>query len=231
MRDRPSSPFVFLLEQYLTYLHHLVSQRSIVWEEQCPNRQTSSQSSKPQLHHHRRKASVLLVVLVVEFIICWTPLYLYHTIGTFDSSIYRSLPSWMLDLFLLLSFLSASCNPMTYYFMSHRYRKLLSLTLRRFCCKRSEPKSIHKTLKQNLVVVQFIVIDGQKKCLLTRTIKSNPTWEEKTPLRRSEKKAYALIAEATITSRSPYSKLRSRSSSRCSAFKKTANMKEDGICY
>ncbi|CAF2935709.1 unnamed protein product [Rotaria sp. Silwood2] len=76
------------------------------------------------MDRHRRKALKLLIVIIVEFFICWTPLFIYHTFGTFDKKFYRSMPSIFVDLILLFSFASLLCNPFTYYFMSKRYRML-----------------------------------------------------------------------------------------------------------
>lgn len=124
-------------------------------------------------NRHRRKASKLLVVLIVEFIICWTPLYLYHTIGTFDNSTYRFLPGWLLDVFLLLSFLSASCNPITYYFMSHRYRNILSFTWQRIRSRRFRSTLSTRTPNENSIVVQFVIVNQEQHIFLNRLTKSN----------------------------------------------------------
>ena len=56
------------------------------------------------MDRHRRKALRLLIVLIVEFFLCWTPLYIYHTIGTFKKDFYRSVPGVWVDLILLCSF-------------------------------------------------------------------------------------------------------------------------------
>lgn len=82
------------------------------------------QSISP-LDRDRQKALRLSILLILEFFICWLPLYIYHTIGTFNQAFYRLMPSYVLDLILLLSFTSAACNPITYYFMSKRYRTVL----------------------------------------------------------------------------------------------------------
>ncbi|CAF1002624.1 unnamed protein product [Adineta ricciae] len=89
---------------------------------------SSSRSCTPtssRMDRQRRKALKLLVTLIVEFFVCWTPLFIYHTIGTFNRNFYRSTSTIWVDLVLLLSFASASCNPLTYYFMSKRYRSVL----------------------------------------------------------------------------------------------------------
>lgn len=51
---------------------------------------SASLPTMSRLDRHRQKAVKLIIVLILEFFICWTPLYLYHTIGTFDKTFYRS---------------------------------------------------------------------------------------------------------------------------------------------
>ena len=97
---------------------------------------------------HRRKALKLLIIIILEFFLCWTPLYIYHTIGTFQKHFYRSTPSFIFDLILLFSFLSALSNPLTYYFMSKRYRNVLFIYLT--CCQKKSNR--RKTQEAN----QFI---------------------------------------------------------------------------
>lgn len=82
-------------------------------------------SGSIRMERQRRKALKLLIVLIMTFFICWIPLYTYQTIGMFDKGFYRLLPSVVLDIILLLSFISTLCNPITYYFMSERYRTLI----------------------------------------------------------------------------------------------------------
>jgi hypothetical protein len=84
------------------------------------------------MDRNRSKALKLLITLIVEFFICWTPLFIYHTIGTFNKNFYRKTPNIYVNLILLFSFASASCNPLTYYFMSKRYRSVLYAYL--LCC-------------------------------------------------------------------------------------------------
>ncbi|CAF1191253.1 unnamed protein product [Adineta steineri] len=94
--------------------------------------QHSSNRGTYRVDRHRRKALKLLIVIIVEFFVCWTPLFIYHTFGTFDKKFYRSMPTIFVDLILLFSFASALSNPLTYYFMSKRYRSVLYAYLT--CC-------------------------------------------------------------------------------------------------
>jgi hypothetical protein len=82
----------------------------------------------------------LLIVIILEFFICWTPLFIYHTFGTFDKKFYRSIPHIFGDLILLFSFASPLCNPFTYYFMSKRYRAVLYAYLSSCSSKKNKEK-------------------------------------------------------------------------------------------
>lgn len=98
----------------------------------------ASSQSLSRIDRQRRKALKLLIVLIVEFFLCWTPLFMYHTIGTFEKHFYRTTSKIYVDLILLFSFASASCNPLTYYFMSKRYRAVLYAYLPCNSCRKSE---------------------------------------------------------------------------------------------
>ena len=119
-------------------------------------------ASSPRISHDRRKASILLIVLIVEFFICWTPLYLYHTVAVFDKTIHRSIPHIIPHLILFLSFISTSCNPITYYFMSQRFRKI---------CYESFKQLYRKKYCSNLT---FVHHRSERPFLQLRRIKSNP---------------------------------------------------------
>lgn len=116
------------------------SQRLYSQQSNNLNQLSLSQGSY-RMDRNRRKALKILIVLIMEFFICWTPLFIYHTIGTFDKKFYRSMPNILLDLILLFSFASALCNPLTYYFMSKRYRSALYAYLR--CCHKKYDKQTY----------------------------------------------------------------------------------------
>lgn len=96
------------------------------------SQQSSSNQGVYRMDRHRRKALKLLIVIIVEFFLCWTPLFIYNTFGTFDKEFYRKMPTILIDVILLFSFASPLCNPLTYYFMSKRYRSVLYAYLS--CC-------------------------------------------------------------------------------------------------
>ena len=79
----------------------------------------------------------MLFVVVLEFFICWTPLYVINTISLFDpKTVYQNLGYTAISFFQLLSFSSSCCNPITYCFMNIGFRKAF---LNLFRCFRHEP--------------------------------------------------------------------------------------------
>ncbi|CAG0884705.1 unnamed protein product, partial [Cyprideis torosa] len=84
--------------------------------------------------HNKRKVIQMLFVLVLEFFICWTPLYVMNTWTLFDSSsVYKFLGSTGVSLIQLMAYLSSCCNPITYCFMHRKFRNAFITTIR---CKR-----------------------------------------------------------------------------------------------
>jgi hypothetical protein len=116
------------------------------------SRGSSANQCVYRVDRHRRKALKLLIVIILEFFVCWTPLYIYHTFGTFDKKFYRSMPSIFVDIILLFSFASLLTNPFTYYFMSKRYRAVLYAYLA--CCfwKKDDDKFSKKNQEARQVV-------------------------------------------------------------------------------
>lgn len=79
----------------------------------------------------------MLFVVVIEFFICWTPLYVINTIALFDpKTVYQNLGYTAISFFQLLAYSSSCCNPITYCFMNIGFRKAF---LNLFRCFRHEP--------------------------------------------------------------------------------------------
>lgn len=79
----------------------------------------------------------MLFVVVIEFFVCWTPLYVINTIALFDpKAVYQHLGYTAISFFQLLAYSSSCCNPITYCFMSLGFRKAF---LNVFRCFRHEP--------------------------------------------------------------------------------------------
>lgn len=72
----------------------------------------------------KRRVIRMLSVLVLEFFVCWTPLYVLHTWTVFDAqAAYSRVPSGAFAAVHLLSYVSSCCNPITYCFMHDKYRQ------------------------------------------------------------------------------------------------------------
>ncbi|XP_055928737.1 cholecystokinin receptor-like [Argiope bruennichi] len=66
----------------------------------------------------------MLFVVVVEFFVCWTPLYVVNTWALYDAkSVYTSLGYVGMAAIYLMAYFSSCCNPLTYCFMHKKYRQ------------------------------------------------------------------------------------------------------------
>ncbi|XP_074037786.1 cholecystokinin receptor [Leptinotarsa decemlineata] len=73
---------------------------------------------------NKRRVVKMLLAVVLEFFICWTPLYVINTVALFNSSvIYNSIGYSGVSFFQLLAYTSSCCNPITYCFMNCSFRK------------------------------------------------------------------------------------------------------------
>jgi len=71
----------------------------------------------------KKKIIRMLFVIVLEFFVCWTPLYVINTWYAFDAvSLYTEIGSTEIALIQLLAYLSSCCNPITYCFMNEKFR-------------------------------------------------------------------------------------------------------------
>ncbi|XP_043266789.1 cholecystokinin receptor type A-like isoform X1 [Venturia canescens] len=73
----------------------------------------------------RKKRIVkMLLVVVLEFFVCWTPLYVINTLALFSPmAVYDGLGSTGISFLQLLAYTSSCCNPITYCFMNDGFRK------------------------------------------------------------------------------------------------------------
>ena len=86
---------------------------------------------------NKKRVIKMLFVVVLEFFICWTPLYVINTLALFNASfVYQHLGYQTITFFQLLAYSSSCCNPITYCFMNRGFRKAcLNLF---HCCKKYE---------------------------------------------------------------------------------------------
>ena len=85
----------------------------------------------------KKKIIRMLFVIVLEFFLCWTPLYVINTWYAFDSaSLYVGIGPTEIGLIQLMAYLSSCCNPITYCFMNEKFRNGL---LNAFGCRQRTP--------------------------------------------------------------------------------------------
>ena len=127
---------------------------------------TSSRRGGRQKHHHQNRMRRsnprkirenkirvirMLFVVVLEFFLCWTPLYIIQTWMVFDvHSAYEFLTPLTKTLFHLLSYMSSCCNPITYCFMNRKFREGF---VRVFTC-RKPPPPLKERQREHLLMLQ-----------------------------------------------------------------------------
>lgn len=91
---------------------------------------------------NKKRVIQMLFVVVLEFFICWTPLYVINTVALFHPQlVYQYLGYQTISYFHLLAYSSSCCNPITYCFMNRGFRAAC-LNLFRFCKKFDETRRI-----------------------------------------------------------------------------------------
>ncbi|XP_022244427.1 cholecystokinin receptor-like [Limulus polyphemus] len=87
----------------------------------------------------KKRVIKMLFVVVLEFFLCWTPIYILNTITLFDPVVvYRGLGYYGISFFHLLAYTSSCCNPITYCFMNSKFRENFMAL---FGCKNKSWKS------------------------------------------------------------------------------------------
>ncbi|XP_075543683.1 gastrin/cholecystokinin type B receptor-like [Dermacentor variabilis] len=97
----------------------------------------------------------MLFVVVVEFFVCWTPLYVLNTVSLFQpEAVYYGLGYRGICFLQLLAYASSCCNPITYCFMNRTFRVSFLALCRRSCsqCKQG-PGNVRSLDKQDFVYV------------------------------------------------------------------------------
>ncbi|XP_076273639.1 cholecystokinin receptor-like isoform X2 [Rhynchophorus ferrugineus] len=86
---------------------------------------------------NKKRVIKMLCVVVLEFFICWTPLYIINTVVLFDKDfVYNNIGYTGISFLQLLAYTSSCCNPITYCFMNCGFRKSF---LKLFKCFRPPP--------------------------------------------------------------------------------------------
>ncbi|TMW46972.1 hypothetical protein DOY81_007950, partial [Sarcophaga bullata] len=91
----------------------------------------------------KKRVVKMLSVLVLEFFICWTPLYVINTVAMYiGSAIYEYIDYTSISALQLLAYSSSCCNPITYCFMNANFRRAFWDTFKgmQWCGKRFQRK-------------------------------------------------------------------------------------------
>lgn len=94
----------------------------------------------------------MLFVVVVEFFVCWTPLYVVNTWSLYDpKSVYDTLGPTGVSVVQLLAYASSCSNPITYCFMHQKFREgfLTAAGCREGCGRREAGASRKSSAKSN----------------------------------------------------------------------------------
>ncbi|XP_053950422.1 uncharacterized protein LOC128858295 isoform X2 [Anastrepha ludens] len=85
---------------------------------------TLRRSNETKNLESKKRVVKMLFVLVLEFFICWTPLYVINTVAMFiGPAIYEYIDYTSICFFQLLAYSSSCCNPITYCFMNASFRR------------------------------------------------------------------------------------------------------------
>lgn len=123
----------------MTTPHHK-HQRNHNDNKQTNKQQQSARTNAEKSLQNKKRVIQMLFVVVLEFFICWTPLYVINTITVFEPHlVYQNLGYTFIPYVHLLAYSSSWCNPITYCFMNRGFRKAFLNLFR--CLKRfHEPR-------------------------------------------------------------------------------------------
>ncbi|KAH6935953.1 hypothetical protein HPB50_011659 [Hyalomma asiaticum] len=118
---------------------------TIRWHQRDPDRSLAT----------KQRIIRMLFVVVVEFFVCWTPLYVLNTVSLFrPEAVYYGLGYRGICFLQLLAYASSCCNPITYCFMNRTFRvSFLALCRRGSAQRKSGPGSVRSFTKQDFVYV------------------------------------------------------------------------------
>ncbi|ELT89517.1 hypothetical protein CAPTEDRAFT_108837 [Capitella teleta] len=96
-------------------------------------RQGMRQNNTERSLQAKRRVIKMLFVVVLEFFVCWTPMYVLQTWSLFDwDNAQKHVSPVTMNLIHLLAYASSCTNPITYCFMNQKFRKCFLMAFR--CC-------------------------------------------------------------------------------------------------
>ena len=114
------------------------------FEEQCRATLTHSYNHKRDIKNRKRVIRMLFVI-VLQYFICWTPLYVLNTWQSIDFlSVFKHISPTAKSFILLLAYTSSFIHPITYCFMNSNFRQGF-LTV--FHCRRATGYTYQQTVR------------------------------------------------------------------------------------
>lgn len=114
-------------------------------EESTPRRRIEHtrfirQTNQEKSRESKIRVIKMLFVMVIEFFICWTPLYTVQTWRSIhEESVKENMTSEGFSMIFVLCYISSCCNPITYCFMNTRFRQAFIGAIRKcFCCSNQD---------------------------------------------------------------------------------------------
>lgn len=111
-------------------------------EESTPRRRVEHtriirQTNQEKSRESKIRVVRMLFVMVIEFFVCWAPLYTVQTWRSFhEESAKENITTEGLSLIFVLCYVSSCCNPITYCFMNTRFRQAFLCAIKKcFCCQ------------------------------------------------------------------------------------------------
>lgn len=138
--------------------------------ESTPHRKTEQRCMIRHSNPERSRAAKIRVIrmlfaVVVEYFICWTPLYAVQTWKSFHShSLMQHFSNLTLSLVFMLAYVSSACNPVTYCLMNKNFRQSFRSVLNCCNCCRLSTTTRHFSNRSD----QYNSIKLQTRCSLLR---------------------------------------------------------------
>ncbi|XP_073995805.1 cholecystokinin receptor-like isoform X2 [Rhodnius prolixus] len=111
----------------------------VTWKQNSRGSPHLRRSNTEKALKKKKRVVKMLFAVVLEFFVCWTPLYVINTITLFaPQAVYERLGYKGISFLQLLAYSSSCCNPITYCFMNSSFRRAF---LKLFGCLREEKGS------------------------------------------------------------------------------------------
>ncbi|XP_034490350.1 cholecystokinin receptor-like [Drosophila innubila] len=129
---------------------------------------TLRRSNESKSLESKKRVVKMLFVLVLEFFICWTPLYVINTMTMLIGPVvYEYVDYTAISILQLLAYSSSCCNPITYCFMNASFRRAFVDTFKglrlcegghfRLCKRRSNNKTDFSVAGNSIALANSVI--------------------------------------------------------------------------